>query len=67
MEEPIVSSEPMRDMTNARKGTQHAVPRHANAMEVRTRIRLTPSDMPANVSIIFLHPPIGGVQRLLGG
>ena len=47
MEDPMVSSEPMSDMTNARKGTQQAVPKQANAMDVRTKILLRPSDMPA--------------------
>lgn len=47
MEDPIVSREPMRDMTKARKGTQQAVPKHAKAIPVRTNIRLKPSDIPA--------------------
>ena len=51
MEEPIVSSEPMSDMTNAKNGTQQAVPKHANAMEVLTKMRLTPSDNPAEIMI----------------
>lgn len=54
MEDPMVSKEPMRDMTNAKKGTQQAVPKHANAMEVLTKTRLAPSDKPGESGICAL-------------
>ena len=70
IEEPMVSSEPIRDMTNARKGTQQAVPKHAKAREVLTRMRLTPSDKPASASSMsswLLSSKPGGGKAAFSG
>ena len=51
---PMVSREPMSDITSARKGTQQAAVRQASAIAVLTAILRSPSDIPARFGpIVF--------------
>lgn len=61
----------MRDMTRARKGTQQAAPRQANAIDVRTKIRRAESERPAVrvhifENILFAVAPIYNMTPPIG-